>query len=76
MRADVNAWLRDGAPILAGAAAATGSSAAGTLRAGDAGHYLAGIYDVAAEVETADGKWQEDDARRTVPGVSVAAGGI
>jgi hypothetical protein len=55
-RLNWNAWLRDGAPILDGAAALTGSSAAGTLRAGDTGHPLDGIVDTAATVETS-GKW-------------------
>ncbi len=56
-RLDWNAWLRDGAPILSGAAVVTGSSAPGTLRAGDVGHPLDGVCDTAAEVETVSGKW-------------------
>lgn len=56
--ATVNAWIRDGAPIIAGAVAATG--AAGALRAGQAGHPLAGWLEVAAAVEssTTPGIWK------------------
>lgn len=44
-RLDLNAWLRDGAPI-------------GTLRAGQEGHPLRGVLDVMSVVEdTATGKW-------------------
>jgi lysophospholipase L1-like esterase len=50
-----NAWLRDGAPTLAGAAVATGSNANGTLRAGAIGHPFAGVIDVAAPVEISNG---------------------
>jgi hypothetical protein len=42
VRVAFNNWLRDGAPMLAGAAAATGSNAAGTVRIGSPGHPLAG----------------------------------
>lgn len=58
----LNNWLRDGSPMLAGAAAATGSSANGTLRAGMAGHPLAGYFEVADTVESArdSGKWKVD----------------
>jgi hypothetical protein len=60
VRVNFNNWLRDGAPILSGVAAATGSSAAGTLRAGDVGHPLAGWFEVADTVETArdSGIWK------------------
>lgn len=46
-----NVWMRDGAPILAGVAAAAGSNAVGTVRAGQAGHPLTGVIDSAAAVE-------------------------
>ena len=46
-----NQWLRDGAPMLNGVAVATGTNAAGTIRAGSATHPLAGIVDVAPAVE-------------------------
>ncbi|TCM56140.1 hypothetical protein C8J36_103510 [Rhizobium sp. PP-F2F-G48] len=52
VRALMNAWLRDGAPINAGVAVATGSNAAGTVRAGQAGHLLTGVFDVAAQLES------------------------
>lgn len=65
IRVAANAWLRDGAPILNGVAVATGSSAAGTLRAGMLGHPLMGIFDAAAAVEQGGasaptGKWLVD----------------
>lgn len=55
-----NEWLRDGAPILAGAAVASGSSAVGTLRAGATGHPLTGYIEVADVVETTrnSGLWK------------------
>lgn len=51
VRTGFNDWLRDGAPILSGTAVATGSSAAGTLRAGQVGHPLTGYFDAADAVE-------------------------
>jgi lysophospholipase L1-like esterase len=59
IRTPLNAWIRDGAPILAGVAVATGSYATGTLRAGSASHPLKGYVEVADQVETArdSGKW-------------------
>jgi lysophospholipase L1-like esterase len=50
-RVSFNAWLRDGAPINGGAAVAVGTTTAGTLRAGQAGHPLAGWFEVADVVE-------------------------
>ena len=55
VRENFNTWLRDGAPILSGAAAAAGSSAAGTLRASQPGHPLvlsSTLFDVCTAVET------------------------
>lgn len=59
-RLAVNAWLRDGAPILSGAPAATGSNAAGTLRIGQAGHPVAKLLEVSDAVESArdSGLWK------------------
>lgn len=59
-RVNFNNWLRDGAPMLNGAAAATGSAAAGTVRAGQSGHPLVGYIEVTDTVETArdSGKWK------------------
>jgi lysophospholipase L1-like esterase len=68
-RATINAWLRDGAPILAGAYALAGSSAPGTLRAGATGHPLSGVHDVAAVVEASGGKWAVPETR-TITGMA------
>lgn len=59
-RVAVNTWLRDGAPILAGAAAAVGSSAVGTLRMGAVGHPVADYLELADVLETArnSGIWK------------------
>lgn len=58
-RLQLNAWIRDGAPMLNGLAVASGSSAAGTLRAGDKGHPLEGYFETADTVESArdSGLW-------------------
>jgi lysophospholipase L1-like esterase len=60
IRIPLNAWIRDGAPMLAGVAVATGSSAGGTLRSGATGHPLTGYIEIADPVETArdSGKWK------------------
>lgn len=59
-REQFNEWVRDGAPILAGVAVATGSNAGGTLRAGTTGHPLVGYIEVADAVESArnSGLWK------------------
>lgn len=59
VRISLNTWIRDGAPILSGVAAPSGSAAAGTLRAGSAGHPLAGYFDAADYAESArnSGLW-------------------
>ena len=46
----INGWLRDGAPLIDGAPALTGG--VGAVRAGEAGHPLIGVCDIAAAVET------------------------
>jgi lysophospholipase L1-like esterase len=51
IRIAYNDWIRDGAPMLNGVAVAAGSSAPGTIRAGAAGHPLAGYFEVADAVE-------------------------
>jgi hypothetical protein len=59
-RTDFNDWVRDGAPIdSTGTAIATGTSASGTLRAGDSGHPYAGTFDITPAVESGinSGKW-------------------
>lgn len=57
-RVAVNQWLRAGAPIVAGAAVAVGTS--GALVAGQTGHPLYGVKDFAGAVETAQdsGIWR------------------
>lgn len=66
-REQLNDWLRDGAPILNGAAVATGSSATGTIRAGEGGHPLYDVFDVASVVESGlnSGKWKVDGTANT-----------
>lgn len=59
----MNDWIREGAPVDSNlAAVAVGTTAAGTLRAGDAGHPLVGYFETADAVETArnSGKWKVD----------------
>ena len=58
----LNDWLRDGAPMLSGVAAAAGASATGTARVGNGAHPLDGVIDVADQVESArnSGKWKVD----------------
>lgn len=60
IRVPWNAWLRDGAPILNGVGVATGSSAAGTIRAGNPSHPLKGYIEIADVLETArdSGRWK------------------
>lgn len=56
-----NTWIRDGAPVDATfVPVATGSNAAGTLRAGQAGHPLAGWIETADLVESSrnSGLWK------------------
>lgn len=57
-RTGFNDWLRDGAPTVAGAAVAVGTS--GALRAGDTGHPLKGYLEIADTVESTrnSGKWK------------------
>lgn len=75
VRVPFNNWLRDGAPILAGVAVATGSNAAGTLRAGTAGHPLKGYVEVADSLESArdSGKWVVSPTARTVTDAAITA---
>lgn len=55
-----NRWYRDGAPLVSGTPVAPGTT--GAVRAGQVGHPLVGIIDVAAAVESApeSGKWRVD----------------
>lgn len=57
---EVNDWLADGAPIVAGSAVAVGT--VGALRAGDVGHPLEGVIDIKTVVQNTatDGKWKVD----------------
>ena len=67
----LNAWIRDGCPILDGAYAPTGTS--GAVRAGQAGHPLVGICDIAAALETTNSRgelvWRVDSGTPTTDGV-------
>lgn len=53
-RGNFNAWLRAGAPIDPTSKAAVAIGTSGALLAGQAGHWLAGVFDVAATVESGD----------------------
>lgn len=69
-RNELNAWLRDGAPLTAGNPAEVGTAAA--VRAGEAGHPLVGICDVAASVEQPNGTglvWRVDRGALAVDGL-------
>jgi hypothetical protein len=57
-RKEFNAWLRDGAPIIAGAPVTPGT--AGAVRSGTAGHPLTNWFEVADLAESArdSGKWK------------------
>jgi hypothetical protein len=72
----VNNWIRDGGPMLGGAAVATGSSAPGTLRAGEVGHPLTGYVEIADTVESArdSGLWRPDPGMRTVTDAVMTSG--
>ncbi|SFV28535.1 Lysophospholipase L1 [Devosia crocina] len=58
-RERLNDWLRDGAPIVTGVSAAPGAAA---IRAGEDGHPLSAVFDVADQVESArnSGRWKVD----------------
>ena len=57
-RLAINAWIRDGAPLVDGVAVAAGTSVA--VRAGDSDHPLTGYLEMADAVESArdSGKWK------------------
>lgn len=63
VRQNLNTWIRAGAPIVSGAAAAVG--AAGATVAGQQGHPLAGYFDVADVMESS-----RNSGRIAAPGVS------
>lgn len=54
-----NDWIRDGAPLINGTPAATGTTDAAAIRAGATGHSLKGFIEVADTVESArnSGLW-------------------
>lgn len=72
-RVPFNTWLRDGAPMVSGAAVAPGTS--GALRAGQAGHPLWKVADAAAQVESSlnSGKWRVDQGNISGDGLHPAA---
>jgi hypothetical protein len=74
VRVAFNAWLRAGAPILAGAAVADGTP--GAIIAGQAGHPLYAIIETSDTVESSrdSGKWAIAATSRTITGLSVGAG--
>jgi hypothetical protein len=89
-RLTVNQWLRDGAPIVAGAAVAAGSTGSTVSRcnvyskagvvvgvaSGPTGHPLYGVTDVAGTVETAtdSGLWKAAVNTRTVADAAMTSG--
>lgn len=74
-RVALNDWIRDGAPIIQGAAVSTGTNGAGTLRAGQKGHPLIGYVEFADAVETSrnSGLWKAPNSR-TISALSMASG--
>lgn len=56
---DWNLWLLDGAPIIAGVAATTGTTNASAIRAGNVLHPLSGVVDILPAVQTGY-KWLVD----------------
>ncbi len=72
VRVAINDWIRDGAPILNGVAVAAGSSAAGTVRMGQAGHPAVGYHELADAAETSrnSGVWKTG-AIRTVTDAAI-----
>jgi hypothetical protein len=81
-RKEFNAWLRDGAPIVAGAPVAPGT--AGALRSGAAGHPLTAWFEIADLAESArdSGKWKSgyvsgvDGTHPNAVGAAALAAGI
>lgn len=69
-----NAWLRDGAPMSTALAPAAVGATGSVIRAGAAGHPLAGFLEMADKVETArdSGLWQ---AGMTTDGIHPTAAG-
>ena len=85
VRTTTNDWLRDGSPITAatGVAAATGTTAVGVIRAGQAGHPLAagdqfgkGYIEVADAAESArnSGLWKVPTFVRKVTDAAMSSG--
>ncbi len=79
-RVAFNNWLRDGAPISGGAPAAIGAS--GAIRAGQAGHPLRAVFEIADLAESArdSGKWKAgyvaDGTHPNATGAAALAAGI
>lgn len=66
VRIAFNAWIRAGAPILAGTAVAIGTT--GALLAGQAGHPLSGYFETANTVECNSAGVLTQDGGRWLPG--------
>lgn len=75
VRINLNNWLRDGAPIISGAAVAVGTG--GALRTGDAGHPLYYFFEIADLAETSrdSGIWIAPPAK-TVDGLHPTPSGF
>ena len=71
-----NAWFRDGAPLVAGAPAATGTTDPAAIRAGHADHPLWAVADAAALVESSlnSGKYRVDQGPIIGDGLHPAPG--
>jgi len=71
VRTAVNDWLRDRAPMVSGVAVATGTTGAGVLRAGDVGHPLFKVWDIALLAETSlnSGIWKSSGGAWVFDGI-------
>lgn len=76
VRVNLNTWLRAGAPVSAGVAVAVGTG--GALVAGNSGHPLTTVIEVAdlAEPSRNAGVWRANVASRTVADAAMTSGGF
>lgn len=76
-RNNMNAWLKDGAPMSNGAAAPVGST--GAVRAGEDGHPLVGVCDITPAVEATNSRgetvWRVDQGVLVTDGTHPTAKG-
>jgi lysophospholipase L1-like esterase len=75
-RTALNDWLRAGAPLVSGVATAVGTS--GALTAGQTGHPLFGVFEVADLVETArnSGIWKAAAGSRSVSNAAITSSAV